>query len=60
MRLADEIAERRDLDRDWVRAAVGQAVLLRQVPRLMLPPARGKTGTACCAASSMAACISSA
>ena len=41
MRLADEIAERRDLDRDWVRAAVGQAVLLRQVPRLMLPPARG-------------------
>lgn len=43
MRLAVEIAERRDLDPDWVRRAIGQAVFLRQVPRLMLPPARGTT-----------------
>ena len=41
MRWADEVAERRGLDVQWTRQAVGQAVFLRQVPRLMLPPARG-------------------
>ena len=41
MRWADEMAERRGLDVEWTRQAVGQAVFLRQVPRLMLPPARG-------------------
>ena len=41
LRWADEVAERRGLPRDWVRAAVGQAVFLREVPRLMLPPPRG-------------------
>ncbi len=41
MRWADEVAERRGLDPQWTRLAVGQAVFLRQVPRLMLPPARG-------------------
>ena len=43
MALADDIAARRDLDREWVRQAIGQARLLPQVPRLMLPPAAGKT-----------------
>lgn len=41
MRFADEVAERRNLDRDWTRAAIGQALYLPNVPRLMLPPARG-------------------
>ena len=41
MRFADEMVERRGLDRDWVRSAIGQAVLLRNVPKLMLPPPRG-------------------
>ena len=41
MRWADEVAERRGLDAQWTRQAVGQALFLRQVPRLMLPPARG-------------------
>lgn len=41
MALADDIAERRGLDRNWVRTTIGEAVPLRQVPRLMLPPARG-------------------
>jgi membrane-bound lytic murein transglycosylase B len=41
MRWADEMAGRRGLDAEWTRQAVGQAVFLRQVPRLMLPPARG-------------------
>ena len=41
MRFADEMAERRGLDREWVRGAIGQAVFLRNVPRLMLPPPRG-------------------
>lgn len=43
MRLADEIAGRRGLARDWVRAMIGQAAYLPSVPRLMLPPARGRT-----------------
>jgi membrane-bound lytic murein transglycosylase B len=41
MRFADEVAERRSLERDWTRAAIGQALYLPGVPRLMLPPARG-------------------
>lgn len=43
MALADDIAARRHLDREWVRQAIGGARLLPQVPRLMLPPAAGKT-----------------
>jgi membrane-bound lytic murein transglycosylase B len=39
MRLADEIAERRDLDRAWVRQAIGQSRRLPQVARWVLPPA---------------------
>lgn len=41
MRFADDLAERRGLDREWVRQAIGQARLLREVPRLVLPPPRG-------------------
>ena len=40
MRFADDLAARRGLPADWVRAAIGQAVYLPNVPRLMLPPAR--------------------
>lgn len=41
MRFADDLAERRNLDREWVRQAIGQA---RRVPRItqwMQPPAAG-------------------
>ena len=38
---ADDLAQRRDLDREWVRQAIGQAQFLTQVPKLMLPPAKG-------------------
>ncbi|WP_367067975.1 lytic murein transglycosylase B [Oryzisolibacter sp. LB2S] len=41
MRFADDLAERRGLDREWVRQAIGQARLLREVPRLVLPPPKG-------------------
>jgi membrane-bound lytic murein transglycosylase B len=41
MRFADDVAARRDLDRDWVRATIGAARFLPNVPRLMLPAARG-------------------
>jgi membrane-bound lytic murein transglycosylase B len=41
MRFADDVAERRSLNPDWVRNAIGQAQFLPRVPRLMLPPARG-------------------
>lgn len=41
MRFADDLAERRGLDREWVRQAIGQARLLPQVPRLVLPPPKG-------------------
>ena len=41
MQFADDLAERRDLDREWVRQAIGQAHSLPQVPRLVLPPAKG-------------------
>jgi membrane-bound lytic murein transglycosylase B len=42
MRFADEVAERRGLDRNWVRATIGSARFLPNVPRLMLP---GPVGT---------------
>ena len=38
LRLADEIAERRGLDRAWVRQAIGQSRHLPQVARWVLPP----------------------
>ena len=41
MRFADDVAARRDLDRDWVRATIGAARFLPNVPRLMLPAPRG-------------------
>jgi len=41
MRAADDIADRRDLDRTWVRQAIGQARLLPQVTRWVLPPPVG-------------------
>ncbi|ATG93267.1 lytic murein transglycosylase B [Paracidovorax citrulli] len=41
LRFADDLAERRGLDREWVRQAIGQARFLPQVPRLMLPAPRG-------------------
>ena len=41
MRWADDMAERRDLDREWVRQAIGQSRYLPGVPRLMLPPPSG-------------------
>jgi len=42
MQFADDLAERRGLDREWVRQALGQARLLREVPRLVLPPPKGQ------------------
>ncbi|SCK49892.1 membrane-bound lytic murein transglycosylase B [Variovorax sp. HW608] len=41
MQFADEIAARRHLDREWVRATIGSARLLPSVPRLMLPAPTG-------------------
>jgi membrane-bound lytic murein transglycosylase B len=41
MRWADEVALRRDLDRDWVRQAVGRAQFLPVVSRLVQPPPPG-------------------
>lgn len=41
MRWADDMAERRDLDREWVRQAISQSHYLPGVPRLMLPPPAG-------------------
>lgn len=41
MRFADDVAARRNLDRDWVRATIGAARLLPNVPRLMTPAPRG-------------------
>lgn len=41
MALADEIAAQRQLDPQWVRRAIGQAVKLPQVIRLMTPPPSG-------------------
>lgn len=39
MRFADDIADRRDLDAQWVRQAIGQARYLPAVARSMQPPA---------------------
>lgn len=41
MRWADDLAQRRNLDRDWVRDAVAQAQLLPSVVRLMQPAPTG-------------------
>ena len=41
MEFADDVAARRNLDRAWVRATIGHARLLPNVPRLMLPAPRG-------------------
>jgi membrane-bound lytic murein transglycosylase B len=38
---ADDIAQRRDLDREWVRQAIGQARMLPSVARLMAPAPSG-------------------
>ncbi|MBS0506620.1 MAG: lytic murein transglycosylase B [Proteobacteria bacterium] len=42
MQFADDVAERRGLDRAWVRRTIGQARLLSEVPRLVLPPPKGQ------------------
>ncbi len=42
LRLADEIAARRGLDRDWTRRMVAQAQQLPLVSRLMQPPPPGQ------------------
>jgi membrane-bound lytic murein transglycosylase B len=41
MQMADDIAERRDLDKEWVRNAIGQARNMGQISRLMQPAAKG-------------------
>lgn len=41
MQFADDVAARRNLDREWVRATIGRARLLPNVPRLMLPAPSG-------------------
>lgn len=41
MQFADEVAERRGLDREWVRGIVGQAQQLPSVSKLMQPPPVG-------------------
>lgn len=41
MRLADDIAERRELDKAWVRRAIGQARYIPRISQLMAPAPRG-------------------
>lgn len=41
MQMADDIAERRDLDKEWVRHAIGQARNIGQISRLMQPAPKG-------------------
>lgn len=41
MQMADDIAYRRNLDKEWVQQAIGQARHLPQVAQLMLPAPRG-------------------
>ncbi len=41
MRMADELAERRGLDQDWVRGIIGQARQLPQIARWVLPAPGG-------------------
>ncbi len=43
MQFADEVAARDGLDPAWVRASIGSARLLPNVPRLMVPAAPGAT-----------------
>jgi membrane-bound lytic murein transglycosylase B len=41
MQVADDIAARRNLDREWVRQAIGQSHYLPQIARFITPPAVG-------------------
>jgi membrane-bound lytic murein transglycosylase B len=41
MQMADDIAQRRDLDKEWVRNAIGQSRHIGQIARLMQPPSKG-------------------
>jgi membrane-bound lytic murein transglycosylase B len=41
MQMADDIALRRDLDKEWVRNAIGQSRHIGQIARLMQPAAKG-------------------
>ena len=41
MQFADDLAERRGLEVDWVRQAIGQARFVTVIPRLMLPAPGG-------------------
>ena len=41
MQMADDIAERRDLDKTWVRNVIGQARNMGQISRLMQPAPKG-------------------
>lgn len=41
MRVADDIAARRELDRDWVRQAIGQSRYMPRIAQLMAPTPRG-------------------
>ena len=41
MRVADDIAARRDLDPAWVRQAIGQSYYLPQIARFIQPPPAG-------------------
>jgi membrane-bound lytic murein transglycosylase B len=41
MQAADDLAARRDLDREWVRAAIGQAHYMPQIAKAILPPVVG-------------------
>jgi membrane-bound lytic murein transglycosylase B len=46
MLFADDLAERRNLDREWVRQAIGQARFITSVQRLMRPLQPSTTGVA--------------
>ncbi|MEO7639963.1 MAG: lytic murein transglycosylase, partial [Ramlibacter sp.] len=41
MQFADEVAQRRDLDPEWTRRAIGQAQYLPVISRLMQPAPTG-------------------
>ena len=44
MRFADDVAERRNLDKEWVRQAIGQARFVPTVQRLMRPMQPSSSG----------------
>ena len=44
MRFADDVAERRNLDKEWVRQAIGQARFVPSVQRLMRPMQASSSG----------------